>query len=336
MLKSDWEFDHVGLVVRDLDEITTYYSSIGIGVNVGTLGPNATNPVPGSPEEEPVPREMTVYGKPRVNPPRKPPTDAVVVNRVFANIQMGSLVIECIHGRPEGTGFNDDFFRDAGEGISHICFNVPDPEKESAPLLKKGCADIMNLTRADTGKIIENYLGTEKYGNIWLSFRPMPEKWHRAWQAHNLVHPLVSGWKFIGMGVATRDLDNATRYYRSLGVAELQPEAMLDSSSSRTFKVHGLSGSVAKARTRTAMLGSIAYEFAQPLEKDTTFGEFLAKKGENAYSLDFSVKDLERETSRLTYRGIRLVLSGKPKSGSPFAYFDTRKVGNLLVKLVQA
>lgn len=335
-MKNDWEFDHVGLVVRDLDEIVTYYASIGIGVNIGTLGPNATNPVPGSPEEEPVPWTMTTYGKPSPTRQRRPPSssDPVVVNKTFANIQMGSLVIEGIRSRPEGTGFNDDFYRDYGDGISHICFNVPDPEKETAALFKKGAADIMNLVRS--GKIVENYLGTTEYGNIWLSFRPMPEKWHRAWQAHNRAHPLVSDWKFRGMGVATRDLDKAVEYYKYLGIAALQPEEALDSSSSRNVKVHGFTGSAVNVRYRTALLGSVAYEFAQSLEKETTYGEFLSKRGEGAYSLDFIVDDLEKETARLVYRGVRVVLSGKAKDGSTFAYFDTRKVGNLMVKLVQA
>ena len=330
-MKNDWDFDHVGLVARNLDEILTYYPQIGIGVNIGPLSPNATSPVPGSPEEEQVPWNMTVYGKPSVRQ-RRPPSDAVVVNRVIANLQVGSLVVECIHGRSDGTGFNDDFFRESGEGISHICFNVPDPEKETAALFKKGAADIMNLVRS--GKIVENYLGTTKYGNIWLSFRPMPEKWHRAWQAHNRAHPLVSGWKFRGMGVATRDLDKAAEYYKYLGIAKLQPEVMLDSSS-RNFRVHGLTGSAVKVRYRTALVGSVAHEFAQPLEKETTYGEFLSRRGEGAYSLDFTVDDLEKETARLVYRGVRVVLSGKPKNGSAFAYFDTRKVGNLMVKLVQ-
>jgi hypothetical protein len=335
-MKNEWDFDHVGLVIRDLDEITTYYASLGIGVSIGTLGPNATNPVPGSPEEEPPPRTMTTYGKPSPSRTRRPPSDEVVVNRVFANIQMGSLVIEGIHGRPEGTGFNDDFFREYGDGISHTCFNVPDPEKETAELFKKGCADIMNLVRSDTGKIIENYLGTTKYGALWLSFRPMPEKWHRAWQAHNRAHPLVSGWKFRGLGIATRDLTKAAEYYQYLGIADLQPEIMIDSGSSRDFKVHGLTGSAARARTRVAMVGSVAHEFAQPLEKETNYGEFLSKRGEGVYSLDFTVDDLERETARLTYRGIRVVLSGKPADSKPFVYFDTRKIGNLMVKLIQA
>jgi hypothetical protein len=334
-MKNDWEFDHIGLVVRDLDEITTYYASIGIGVDIGTLGPNATNPVPGSPDEEPIPRNMTVYGKPHANAPRPRPADAVIAPRFFSNMQLGSLVIEGIHGRPTGNDFNDDFFRASGDGISHICFNIPDPEKETAKLFKKGCADIMNLTRADTGKIIENYLGTTKYGNLWLSFRPMPEKWHRDWQTHNRSHPMVSDWKFRGMGIATRDLDKAIEYYKYLDIASFKPEVMLDSSTSADFKVHGLTGSAARAKTRAALIGPVEYEFAQSLENETTYGEFLGKKGEGVYSLDFNVNNLVRETSRLVYRGIKVVLSGKTKNGGTFAYFDTRRAGNLMIKLVQ-
>ncbi len=333
-MKKDWEFDHIGLVVRDLDEVLAYYPSIGIGVNIGPLGNGAVWPVPSSPEEEPEPTTMTVYGKPSAERRRSTAEQRIYMTKIIGNLQVGSLVIECIHGRPNGDGFNDDFFRAYGDGISHICFNIPGPEKETARLFKKGAEDIMSLEHH--GKIAENYVGTAKYGNIWLSFRPPAGEWHKAWQAHNRAHPLVSDWKFRGMGVATRDLDKAVKYYQYLGIATVQPEVMLDSSSSRGFKVHGLTGSVAKARTRTAMIGPTAYEFAQTLEKDTTYGECLSRRGEGAYSLDFTVNDLQKETARLTYRGIRVVLSGKTANGSAFAYFDTREVGNMMVKLVQA
>jgi len=323
----------VGLVVRDLDEVLAYYPSIGIGVNIGPLSPNAVWPVPGSPEEEPLPTTMTVYGKPFIRHAGPADPEAVNVSKIIANLQVGSLVIECIQGRLDGNGMNDDFFRDYGDGISHICYNVPDPEKETSELVEKGTEIVMSLEQED--KIVENYLGTGRYGNIWLSFRPPAGKWHKAWQAHNRAHPLVSNWIFRGMGVATRDLDKAVEYYQHLGIAALQPEAMLDSSSSPDFKVHGLTGSVARARTRAASVGSVIYEFAQPLERETTCGEFLSKRGEGAYSLNFTVDDLEKETTRLVYRGIRVVLSGKTENGNAFACFDTRKVGNMMVKLVQ-
>ena len=333
-MKSDWEFDHVGLVVRDLDEVLAYYPSLGIGVDIGPLSPNAVRPVPGSPEEEPLPTAMTIYGKSHFNRPGPANSERVTVNRIIENLQVGSLVIECILGRPEGNGMNDDFFRDNGEGISHICYNVPDPERKTSELVEKDTEIVMSLEQS--GRIVENYLGTGKYGNIWLSFRPPADKWHKAWQAHNRAHPIVNDWIFRGMGVAVRDLDKAVEYYQSLGIAELQPEVILDSSSSSDFKVHGLTGSVARARTRTALVGSVMYEFAQPLENETTYGECLSKRGEGAYSLDFTVDDLEKETAKLAYRGVRVVLSGKPKNSSALTYFDTRRVGNLMVKLVQA
>jgi hypothetical protein len=332
-MNNDWEFDHVGLVVKDLDEVLTYYPTIGIGVNIGPLSPNATRPVPGSPEEEPAPRTSVAYGKPSGERPRQIIGERIRVNRIIDNLQVGSLVIECIRGRPDHTSFNDNFYNDFGEGISHICFNVPDPEGETEKLVKKGCEIIMSIE--SRGKIIENYLGTTRYGNIWLSFRPPAGKDHKAWQAHNRTHPLVSGWKFHGMGIATRDLDKAAEYYKFLDVADFHPEVILDSSSSRDFKVLGLTGSAARARTRTAMIGQVAYEFAQPLEKETIYGEFLSKVGEGAWSLDYTVDNLEKETSRLVYRGIKVVLSGKTKDGKSFACFDTRNIGNLMMKLIQ-
>jgi hypothetical protein len=338
-MNNDWDFDHVGLVVTNMDEILYYYPSLGIGVDIGSLGlgvynAGAIRPVPRSPEEEPRTTTMAVYGKTPTDLPRPFTGNRVPVIRMIENLQVGSLVVECIHGHPERQGMNDDFIRDYGEGISHICYNLPDPEKETARLVKKGIGIVMNLQR--DGKIVENYLDTAKFGNIWLSFRPSADKWQKAWQAHNRAHPLTSGWKFRGMGVAVRDLDKTVEYYKFLGVAEMLPEIMLDSSSHRNFKVLGLTGSVARARTRTATVGSVEFDFTQPLEKETTFGEFLSKRGEGVFSLDFTVNDLEKETAELVYKGASVVLSGKPKNGSAFAYFDTRKVGNIMVKLIQA
>lgn len=333
-MKNTWEFDHVGMVVRSLAEISAYYPSLGIGVDIGPLGNGAVWPVPGSPEEERRPTKMTVFGKPFVDRPHSPTPAGVMVNNFIQNLQVGSLVIEGIMAHPGDDGMNDVFFRGYGEGISHICFNVPDPEKETAALVKKGCDIVMSLEQ--DGEIVENYLDTGKYGHIWLSFRPLPDKRHRDWQAHNRAHPLVSNWQFRGMGIVVCDLDGAVAYYRHLGIAAMQPEVMRDSSSSRSYKVHGLTGSVAKARTRVAVIGSVEYEFVQTLEKETTFGEFLSRRPEGAFSLNFMVNDLEKETARLAYRGVHVLLSGKPKDSRAFAYFDVRKVGNLLIKLVQA
>ncbi|MBN2239463.1 MAG: VOC family protein [Dehalococcoidales bacterium] len=332
-MKNDWEFDHVGLVVSDLDEILTYYPSLGIGVDIGPLSPNAVWPVPGSPEEESKPTTMTVYGKPHV-PERHPVTGRVPVNRIIENIQMGNLVIECILGRPDGNGMNDDFFRDWGEGISHVCYNIPDPDGATDAMVKKGTGIIMSLE--SEGKIAENYVDTARYGAIWLSFRPPAGEAHKAWQAHNRAHPLTSKWKFYGVGVATGNIDEAVEYFTQLGVTEMGPEAVIDSSSSPEFKVHGLTGSAVNVRTRKAEIGSIVYELAQTLEKETTFGECLSKRGEGVYSLDFTVDNLEEETSRLVYRGVQVLFSGKSAEDKAFIYFDTRKVGNLMVKLIQA
>jgi hypothetical protein len=50
----------------------------------------------------------------------------------------------------------------------------------------------------------------------------------------------------------------------------------------------------------------------------------------------FTVDNLEKETAGLAAKGVPAVLSGNPKNGGAFAYFDTRKVGNMMMKLIQA
>jgi hypothetical protein len=62
----------------------------------------------------------------------------------------------------------------------------------------------------------------------------------------------------------------------------------------------------------------------------------LDSRGEGVVDIAFTVEDLEKEAATLIYRGIPAVLSGKPKNGPAFAYFDTRKnSGNIMIRLIQ-
>lgn len=112
---------------------------------------------------------------------------------------------------------------------------------------------------------------------------------------------------------------------------------MFDSSSIADFNVHGkASDVVVKARTRVAQIGPVAYEFTQPLEGETIYKESLDRRGEGVNDFIFTVDDLDKETAKLAEKGVMVILSGNPRNGGAFAYFDTRKVGNMMMKLIQA
>ena len=209
---------------------------------------------------------------------------------------------------------------------------MPDIDGETAKLVEKGLRIIFDLTR--DGERFEDYLDTREFGNIILSLRPLQSEEAKARKASLGI----VDWKFRGHGVAVSDVDKTAEYYQSLGMATVQPEAMFDSSSIAGFKVYGKPpGTTVKARTRLAQIGPVVYEFIQPLEGEAIYKESLDRRGEGIIDLTFTVDDLDKEAARLVEKGVPVILSGKPQTGSAFAYFDTRKDGgDIMIKLIQA
>jgi len=300
-MESNWELNHVGLITWDWYKVLDYYEYLGIGLSVGPQPLLSFDYV-------------EVHGKP-LPIQKRHRFDAGSVDRCC---QIGSLQLELLEPRTSRDS-NLPFLESKGEGISHICYQVPDPKGETSKLLEKGVPLI--FSGDPHGFIIENYLDTSKVGNIWLSLRPPAGKWGKAWVARNMSHYMVSNWKFRGVGVGVRDLDKAVEYYQSLGIATFQPEVM---------------DTIVKARTRIAQIGPVAHEFVQPLEGETIYNESLDTRGEGINDIAFTVDDLDKEIGKLTAKGVHVTLSGKLQTGSAFAYFDTRRFGNMMVKLVQA
>jgi len=325
-MSTGWELNHVGLVVKDKNKALDYYQSLGVGLSVG--------PQPLLPHIEGE-TSLLIYRKLDGDPVTRTSSSPRRRAHTFydAESQIGSLQLEIIQTSPGS--FIWEYLESKGEGINHLCFNVPDINTQTDRLLEKGCPLMFNATVGSY--IVEDYLDTRKHGDVILSMRPPMGEWERTWKAHNMEEPLVSDWQFRGVGIAVRDLDSTAEYYQSLGITTLQPEVMLDSSSCEDFRAYGKApDGVARARARMAQVGPLLYEFVQPLEGETIYKECLDKRGEGINNIAFTVDDLEEETARLVENGVAVLLSGKPRTGGAFAYFDTREVGNIMVKLVQA
>ena len=238
--------------------------------------------------------------------------------------QVGDLLLEI--GQKESITF---------EGITHLCFNVPDINAETDKLLEKGCAEMSSVTQGDI--IMENHIDTRKYGNVDISFRPPLRKYEKAWMDHNRSHPNLKDWKFKGIGIGVRDLDKVVEYYESLDIIDFQNESKLDSNSLDPINVSSETIELSfKTRVRIGQVGPVAFEFIQPLEGISIYQESLDSRGEGVAEMTFTVNDLEKEAATMIYRGMPVVLSGKPENDSAFACFDARKNnGNILIKLIQ-
>lgn len=312
-MKSNWELSHSGIFARDLENTVGYYQSLGIAPELAPPPRNSSFPAG---------KLVNIEFGQAVQLPSTP-------ERPFLRlIYIGGLELEVLRApaeRPKGEALA------YGEGINHVCFNVPDIDWETDELVKKGLRIVQDAKR--DGVRIEDYLDTREFGNIFLSLRPLQtEEMKKRKAGYGIVN-----WKFLGHSAVVRDVDKTAEYYRSMGIATIQPQAMFDSSAIGDVKVYGKPPKTKiRAKTRIFQIGPVVYELIQPLEGEGIYRESLDRRGEGIIDLTFTVNDLDRETAGLVEKGVPVIFSGKPRTGSAFAYFDTRKEGgDAMIKLMQ-
>jgi len=145
---------------------------------------------------------------------------------------------------------------------------------------------------------------------------------------------MENNWKLRNIVVVVRDIDKTIEYYQSLGIATFEPEILLNGSDC-DYKVNGKTPDpMAKFRIRFGQIGSLRLELVQPVEGESPPKDLLNRSGDGIYFIAFSVDDLDKETDKLAKRGMKVIFSGKTQNNA-FAGFDTVKVGNVCIELVQ-
>ena len=131
-----------------------------------------------------------------------------------------------------------------------------------------------------------------------------------------------SKWKFSHIGAVVRDVDEAVQYFQSLGIVDTATERIT------------MEGKKAKLIGRSINIGPLKIELWQPVRGETVQQEFLDSRGEGVNHIAFHVDDLAKERAKLVEKGISVVFGVKDEEGD-MAYFDARKVGNMLIELIQ-
>ena len=137
--------------------------------------------------------------------------------------------------------------------------------------------------------------------------------------------------KFDHVGVVVRDMDRAVEYYQSLGIGPFEPLNVAIAEK----RLRGKPADHAKAKGRLARIGQIKLELIQPVEGESLSKEFLENKGEGVSHICFSVDDIEEEAAKLVKKGFKIISSVKFLNGGGNVYFDTGRVGGVLLELIQ-
>ena len=157
----NWEFNHLGMMVTDRDEILSYYQSIGLGVSVG--------PQPLLPYTEGE-GEITFFKELDGEPISHRFMTGGAHNFKDGQSQIGNCQLEVYPMRPGPGMFISRYLEKKGDGINHIAFNTTDIERDTQFFLDRGCELVFNVTT--NGKTVENYIDTRLHGDLMISLRP--------------------------------------------------------------------------------------------------------------------------------------------------------------------
>ena len=301
----DWEFNHLGMMVIDRDEILTHYQSIGLGISVG--------PQPLLPYTEGE-GEITFFRELEGDPISHKYKTGGVHNFKDGQSQIGNCQLEIYPMQPGPGMFISRYLEKKGDGINHIAFNTNDIEKDTQYFIDRGCELVFNVTT--NGKTIENYLDTRLHGDLMISLRPNADDWEKSWRKNNESHPMVNDWSFLGLGICVDDLESASDYYSHLGYSQLN-----EINDRKEWGITYQDYSVSK----------IILELMKA-EDSSIYSNSLKQRGEGVAELIFEVSDLKIEIDRLVGKGAEIL---QISDDNKMASMGSGAKGNILTRLVQ-
>jgi methylmalonyl-CoA/ethylmalonyl-CoA epimerase len=135
-MDDDWTFSHIGMVVQDLKKTIGYMRSLGIYTIPAT--------------------------EPDLLQGRNPSGASGSILRL--DIFCGPLSIELLQPL-SGDTIQQRFLNLQGEGVHHICFEVPDIAKARAAMAAKGVPVACHI------RDLATYYDTAEYGKLLLELR---------------------------------------------------------------------------------------------------------------------------------------------------------------------
>ncbi len=142
-------------------------------------------------------------------------------------------------------------------------------------------------------------------------------------------------WKFMHASLVVKDMEKAIKHFASLEVGPFPP---FIGGPGMVFSGKSVRGKQVEydmdLRLAKSDLGGLGLELIQPLKGETVYAEFLAKHGEGLHHLAYGVEDFDVEVSDMQKRGFEVVQTGAI-GNSRWAYFNTDKVGGMLIELCE-
>jgi methylmalonyl-CoA/ethylmalonyl-CoA epimerase len=143
----------------------------------------------------------------------------------------------------------------------------------------------------------------------------------------------VENWKLWHVGLSVKSVDEAVKYFESIGgKATDMPAMVLDSANFEVIKTYGKTDAPPwKIKIKMLDLGPLSFELTEPVEGDNYNKTYMDEHGEGANHIAFLVDELEKEVAELEAKGVPAMYHAIGQ----YAYMDARKVGGVVIELKQ-
>lgn len=292
----------IGVVVKDIDRATGYYSSIfGIGPWVKMEGASETKGADGK-----------IY--------------KYKTKTAFARIGNAQFeLFQLVEGR---SPIHSDFLEKWGEGIHHFGFFVGSRERKDQMVAALVKAGMPIAQERPTNAFLDTTKDTGLYTEIIETPEKMPDP---GWGP---VFGKVILPTNVQVGVLVNDIDKAINFYQT--VLGIGPWRKMPGDGASYAKVGGKDYAF-KANPAFAMQGGVQLELFKVTEGISPVHALFSDKGrQGGHHLGFFVTPEQREwmTNELEKAGIPLFQSGVVPGRGIYHFMDTAKIGGIYVEIV--
>ncbi len=162
----------------------------------------------------------------------------------------------------------------------------------------------------------------------------------------------TKNWTFHHLGVIVADMEKAVEYYQSLGFIDFLPERPRPANPPTWVEMTAYDKTIIKdgqvlippkpgvksVPNTWCRVGSITLELIQPGEGSVknVNRDFLENVGDGINHIAYTVdaEHFEQEVEKMKAKGLEIILSGRLSNGGGYVYFDTRKVGGIVIELM--
>ena len=145
---------------------------------------------------------------------------------------------------------------------------------------------------------------------------------------------MTKNWTFDHIAFIVKDIDQAMDHFKSIGAEVLktpQPANWPKEKLAQLKYYEKTPTEEYKLMWGQVKLGQLTIEFHMPVKGNSPWMEYFEKHGEGIDHICFTVDDVDKEKADMAKKGFKTVLTiAEPDGKLADAYYDTRKVGNVI------